>query len=166
MKTRKELLQEIHDERAAWQALLAEIGGDRMEEPGPMGDWTFKDLTAHLLAWSERTMARIEAGPGGNPPPPWPASMGTEDEIEDWDEVNAWLYEQQRERPLPDVLADMDRWFVRLAALIETMPEDTLMIPGRSGIEGMEERALVDAEFFGHFYDEHEASVRAWLQSR
>lgn len=127
-----------------------------------MGDWTFKDLAAHLSFWVERTIARIEAGPGGNAPTPWPASMGSEDEIDDWDEVNAWIHEQHRDRPLRDVLADMDRSYERLVVLIETMPEEDLMTPGRFGFDG----PLVEGEFFGHFHDEHEPSVRDWLQTR
>ncbi|MDQ3549333.1 MAG: ClbS/DfsB family four-helix bundle protein [Chloroflexota bacterium] len=160
MKTRDELVQQIHDERTAWHALLAEIGEDRMEEPGPRGDWTFKDLAAHLLGWREQTIARIEAGPGGNPPTPWPASLGTDDEI------NAWIHEQHRDRPLSDVLADEDRSYERFANLIATMPEDDLMTPDRFGFEGMEEKALVEGDFFGHLHEEHEPSIRAWLQSR
>ena len=96
MKTRDELVEDIHAEHAAWQALLAEVGVDRMEEPGPMGDWTFKDLAAHLTFWGEWTNIWIEAGPGGNPSRPWPASMGTEEEITDFSEVNAWIREQHR----------------------------------------------------------------------
>jgi hypothetical protein len=137
-----------------------------MEEPGPMGDWTFKDLAAHLLVWRERGIARFEAGPSGNVPPPWPASMGAEDEITDWDEVNAWFYEQHRDRPLRDVLADVDRSYERLAALIATMPEDDLMTPGRWGFEGMEATPLVESDFFGHYYEEHEPALREWLRTR
>jgi hypothetical protein len=163
MKTRAELLREINAERAAWHALEAEVGEDRMEEPGAMGDWTFKDLTDHLSFWSERTLARLEAGPGGKlPPDPWPASMGTEDEIEDWDEVNAWIYEQHRDRPLRDMLAEADRFYERLAHLIATMPEEDLMTPGRFGFD----KPLVEGEFFGHLHEEHEASLRAWLRTR
>jgi hypothetical protein len=162
MKTRDELVQQIRDERAAWHALLAEVGEDRMEEPGPMGEWTFKDLTAHLTFWQEWTITRIEAGPGGNPPTTWPAAMGTEDEIDDWDEVNGWIHEQHRYRPLRDVLAGADRTYELLAALIETMPEEDLMTPGRFWFD----EPLVDAEFFGHRYEEHEPSIRAWLQTR
>lgn len=161
MKTRDELIEEIHAERAAWQALLAEVGEQRMEEPGPMGDWTFKDLAAHLLAWRERTIARFETGPDGSAPPPaWPASLDGDDEI------NAWIHEQHRDRPLGDVLADMDRSYERLAALFTTMPEDDLMTPGRWGFEGMEATPLVDADIFGHFHEEHEPSLREWLETR
>lgn len=164
MKTRDVLVKEIRAERAAWQALLAEVGEDRMEEPGPMGDWTFKDLTAHLTFWQERAIARIGAGPGEDPPAPWPAELGDEDEVDDWDELNAWIYEQHRDRPLRDVLADADRTYERLAELIATMPEDDLTTPGR--YEAMGDKALVEADFFGHLHEEHEASIREWLQTR
>lgn len=158
MTTRDELVKRIGDERAAWHALLAEIGEDRMEEPGPMGDWTFKDLAAHLLGWRERTLALIAAGPGEHPPAAWPATLSTDDEI------NAWIHEQHRQRPLRDVLADVDRSYERLAALVETMPEEDLMTPGR--FDWMEGQALVEADFFGHLHEEHEPSIRAWLQAR
>jgi hypothetical protein len=165
MRTRDELIQQIHAEREAWHALLEEVGEDRMEEPGPMGDWTFKDLAAHLHFWDGRTLARLAAGPDGSaPPPPWPDSFGDEDEIEDWDAVNAWIYEQHQERPLGDVLADAERTYERFAELIATMPEEDLMTPGR--FEGMGERALVEADFFGHLHEEHEPSLREWLQAR
>lgn len=159
MKTRDELLKEIQDEREAWNALLAEVGEGRMEEPGPMGDWTFKDLAAHLTAWRERTLARLEAGPDGDvPPTPWPASLETDDEINDW------IHAQHRDRPLGDVLADADQSFERLANLIETMPEEDLMTPGR--FEWMGATPLVEADFFGHLHEEHDPSIRAWLQTR
>jgi hypothetical protein len=157
MTTRDELLGKIQDERAAWNALLAEIGEERMEEPGPMGEWTFKDLTAHLWGWANRTLELIEAGPGGNPPTPWPADLHSDDEI------NAWFHDQQRGRPLHAVLADADSWYERLATLIATLPEDDLMTPGR--YEFMGGRPLVEGQFFGHFHEEHEPAVRAWLRS-
>jgi len=35
-----------------------------MEEPGAMGEWTFKDPASHLTGWREQTIARVEASPG------------------------------------------------------------------------------------------------------
>lgn len=158
MTTRDGLVRRIRDERTVWHTLLDEIGEDRMEEPGPMGDWTFKDLATHLLGWRQRTIDRIEAGPGGNPPIPWPASLETDDEI------NAWIHEQHRDRPLAEVLADVDDSYERLARLIETMPEADVTTPGR--FDWMEGQALVDADFFGHLHEEHEPSIRDWLATR
>lgn len=165
MRTREDLLQLIAAEREAWRSLVAEVGEERMEEPGPMGGWTFKDLAAHLTVWNNRTLDRLAAGPDGEiPPPPWPASLGTDDELEDWDEVNAWIHAQHRERPVDEVLAEADEFYERLSAFIAKLPEEDLMTPGR--FRDMGQRALVEADFFGHFHDEHEPSVRAWLESR
>lgn len=155
MKTKDDLLAQIHAERDGWHALLAEVGEDRMEQPGPMGDWTFKDLVAHLAGWRERTIGRLEAGPDREPPTPWPATL-TED-----DEINAWIYEQNRDRPLREVLADADAQFERLSAAVAALPEGDATTPGR--FVWLEGRALVDGDFFGHLHEEHEPSIRAWL---
>ena len=51
----------IEREYAAWRALVEEVGRNRMNEPGPMGEWTFGDRAGHLLGWRNRTIARLEA---------------------------------------------------------------------------------------------------------
>lgn len=155
MATRAELLRQIDTERVYWQDLVIEVGPERMEEPGPMGDWTFKDLTAHLTGWRERTIARIEAGPGVEPPMPWPA------QLREVDAINDWIYAQNRDRPLADVLAEADQSFARLAAAIDALPDDDLLAPGR--FDWLEGNALDDVQLFGHLHEEHEPDVRAWL---
>jgi hypothetical protein len=42
--TKDGLLAQIENEREQWNRLVTEVGTERMDEPGPMGDWTFKDL--------------------------------------------------------------------------------------------------------------------------
>ena len=71
---RDRLVAHIRAERALWANLVNEIGEDRMTEPGPMGEWTFKDLASHLLAWRERTIARLEAAAEGREEPPQPVA--------------------------------------------------------------------------------------------
>ena len=150
-----DLIKNINAERAGWHALLAEIGEERMGQPGAMGAWTFKDLVAHLTAWRGRTLARIEAGPDAEPAPPWPQHL-TED-----DQINAWVYERNRDRPLQQVLAEADRSFERLARAIAMLSDEDLTTPGR--FAWMDGKALIDGAFFGHFHDEHEPAIRAWL---
>lgn len=129
-----------------------------------MGDWTFKDLAAHLTFWQDRMLARTARGPGASPPAPWLSSMGDEDDEDSWEEINAWIREQDRGRPLGDILEDADRSYERFAALIASMPEDHLMTPGRYEVMG--DKALIEADFFSHLHEEHEPSLREWLRSR
>src|SRR5919201_4111436 len=101
---RTQLLDDIQREQRFWRDLVAQVGRDRMDEPGPMGEWTFKDLVSHLAGWRGRTLARLEAlaAGRGEPPAPWPA------ELKDDDTINAWIRERDRNRPLDDVLAEYD----------------------------------------------------------
>jgi hypothetical protein len=155
MTTREELLQRIEAERGQWRALVEEVGEGRMEQPGPMGAWSFKDLAAHLTGWRERTIGRLEAPPGAEPPPPWPA------ELTDDDAINRWIYERNRDRSSRDVLAEADQSFARLASAIRALPAPDLVTPGR--FPWMDGRPVVEGDFFGHFREEHEGDVRAWL---
>ena len=44
--------------RAAWEALFAEVGEARMLQPGVAGEWSVKDVIAHVM-WSEREMVGV-----------------------------------------------------------------------------------------------------------
>ena len=68
-RAKADALARIDAERRYWRDLVAEVGEDRMDEPGPMGEWTFKDLAAHLLGWRQRTIARLEAAAAGEREP-------------------------------------------------------------------------------------------------
>lgn len=164
-RTKADTLARIEDYRARWRQLVADVGEERMELPGPMGVWTFKDLAAHLTFYRNWTISRLEAGRGRDAPLPWPEGLIAYDpddpDAADWDRVNAWVHEQHRDRPLPDVLAESEASFDRLTAAVTALSEADVTTPGRFAWLG--NHALADADFGGHLRDEHEADVRAWL---
>jgi hypothetical protein len=157
---RDELLEDIQREQRVWRDIVAEVGRDRMNEPGPMGEWTFKDLVGHLAGWRGRTIARLEALANGraDPPTPWPP------ELKDDDSINAWIRVRDRKRSLDDVLTEYDRSFDRLAAVIRALPGEALVTPGYLPWRG--DTRLLDVSFFGHLHEEHEQGIREWLSSR
>jgi len=164
-RTKADTLARIEDYRTRWRQLVADVGEDRMELPGPMGAWTFKDLAAHLTFWDGWTLARLEAGPGKEVPLPWPDGLTAFDpndpDATDWDPINAWVQEQHRDRTIRDVLGAREASFDRLIAAVAALPEEDVTPPGRFAWLG--DHALADADFGGHLRDEHEADVRAWL---
>ena len=85
---KSELLNWLQEEYQQWQALLDQIGPARMDQPGVNGDWSVKDLVAHLAGWNRRLVDRVRAAGRGEPEPPphWPTHLQTEDDI------NAWIY--------------------------------------------------------------------------
>jgi len=161
---RDRIVAALEREQEAWRALVAEVGADRMDEPGPMGDWSFRDLAAHLMGWRERTIARVEAAATGaaEPPDPWPSELNDLDD--DAEAINAWIQEQSLGRSTDELLAAVDASHDRLAAALSQFPEAVLTDP--SAIPTMEGTAAVDVDWVSHYHEEHEASVLAWLAQR
>jgi hypothetical protein len=128
-----------------------------MEEPGVAGAWSIKDIVAHLAAWRRRTVGRIEAVANGRPEPApsWPA------ELQEDEEINAWFHARDRDKSVRDVLAESRGVFQQLVSAVAKLPEDALTDPAR--FPWMEGAPLSGAAFFGHFHDEHEADMRAFL---
>lgn len=160
--TKGQVLEAIDRERADWEALLAEVGEARMLEPGAMGDWTFKDLVAHLTGWRARGLRRLEASANGQPEPKsaWPAKLTTDDEI------NTWIYEQNRDRLLGEVVGESRESFARLAEIVQMLPDEALSTPDYyPWLEGHAlGPAITSGAYFGHWHEEHEPHIRRWLQ--
>ena len=156
---RTALIDRIEATRERWRRLVADVGPDRLEQPGAMGDWTFKDVAAHLTAWRRRTVARLDAAARGEaePPPPWSNDVGGDAED---DPINAWIHERTADRPAAELLAQADAVYDELVAAIRALPIDAVTDPTR--FRWLEGEALADTDFGGHL-DAHEPDVRAWL---
>src|SRR6476661_8781602 len=161
--TREEALAAFDAARREHQTFLATISRERMTEPGATGPWSVKDVIAHLAAWRGRTLARLEAAAAGQPepPPPWPPALT---ETETVDAINDWFYEQHRNDALDTVLAEWEVSFDRLRAAVIALPDQALFDPAY--FPWLEGTALIEAlpgGFLGHFHEEHEPTLRAWL---
>src|SRR5690348_9692378 len=153
-----QLLTQLRNEQAAWEALLAEIGEAHMTQPEVAGGWSIKDIVAHLTGWRRRTVRRFQALLHHDPDfsPPWPP------ELQEDDEINAWIYEANRERPLADVLSESREVFQQLVETLAAFSEEELQ--GLRRTLGLEEEPVSGSMFFAHFHQEHEPDMRAWLQ--
>jgi hypothetical protein len=155
---REALIERIEGVRERWRRLVGDVHPDRLEEPGAMGDWTFKDVAAHLTAWRRRTVSRLEAAARDEPEPPtpWPPELA---DAED-DPINAWIHDRTKDRPAAELLREADAVYDDFIAAIRALPLDAVTSPNR--FAWLEGTALADADFGGHL-DEHEPDVRRWL---
>ncbi len=71
---KNQLVNTLHVERAAWEALLKQVGDDRMTIVGVVGDWSIKDIVAHITAWEQRPVEWLAAARRGDKPTPAPWS--------------------------------------------------------------------------------------------
>ncbi|HEX5504197.1 MAG TPA: ClbS/DfsB family four-helix bundle protein, partial [Thermomicrobiales bacterium] len=79
--------------------------------------------------------------------------------------INAWIYEQSRDRPLQDVLGESRAQFRQLGDIVAALPEEELTDPRRFPWTGGMSlaQAVLGGALFGHLHEEHEPAIRAWL---
>ncbi len=140
--------------RAEWDtARAARIPLGWMTEPGVEGEWSVKDIVAHIT-WGEREAIGVAQAR---------ALVGAEPWERPQDERNRAVFEQNRHRDLGDVRADSGDVFARVVAALDTLAEDELNDPERfAGLPAgwRPWRILYDP---GH-YAAHVQSICAWLR--
>jgi hypothetical protein len=164
--TKAALIETVRAERANWEALLVEVGEERMELPG-VDDWSVRDLLGHLAAYLHFWGAQLVGMSTGVPPTARdlfdaetvPEGLGTVT----LDEQNAMIRERYRALPLPVVLAKWRRAFDLLAEGIAASSDQDLTVPGRfawAGGASVAEAMAVPTYLHARA---HAADVRAWL---
>ncbi|HEY7093487.1 MAG TPA: DinB family protein [Ktedonobacterales bacterium] len=151
------LAEILRGERTQWNALLDQVGLDRMDIPGVEDEWSVKQLVAHLT-WYEQVVLEgaQQALNTGTFSRRRPDGVGL-------DEMNALIAEESRARPASDVLAEADAVFGQLLALIATCPDAILNDPQLLGLpDDMPPWMRVANNSYAH-YREHEPALRAWL---
>jgi uncharacterized damage-inducible protein DinB len=150
--TKVQLLDMIQSNRARWEALLDGIPDAWMSEPGVEGEWSIKDIIAHI-AWGERESLRVTQAR---------AVIGSELWRLPENERNATVFEQNRNRELREVLAESRRLFRLYVEALAALSDEDLNDPSRFAAvpDGWRPwRILFDP---GH-YQGHADSIRAWL---
>ena len=129
LKTR--LMQLLDLEHAFQQQLFADFPGEA-ERSGTWEKWSLKDELAHIIAWQLNSLARIAALMHAEPVP----------DFNDYERLNRAIFDTNRDRSLAEIVAEGDRARADFVALIRSVPEDDLAVPGRFG--DSEGRSLAD----------------------
>lgn len=137
MKTH--MLAALREVFAQWENVLAELNETQLTTPPQPGEFSIKDELAHLWAWQQRSIARMEAGlKGGEPQMPawWPDATvtraGTTTAHEDeTDQVNARIYAAYRDRPWSEVYTQWQAGFRQFLAVSEQIAEPALLDASR-----------------------------------
>ncbi len=155
--TKESLLQTLREKRAEWDAALAEIPEAHMTEPGAAGIWSVKDIVAHINYY-ERWMAdRMHEELRGESYTPTPMDMMH------FEKRNTLIYEQYRDQPLDEVLAESRRGFERIIEAVQAHSEAFLTEPHL--FEGAPQPVIIwkmlRSEVYDH-YAQHIPSLKVW----
>src|SRR4051812_47019619 len=114
---REQLLQKLDKAWTALKESYAGLTGSQLTEPGVTGDWSVKDLLAHVTTWEEETLEHLPLIIEGGKPPLYATIGGI-------DVFNAQSIEKKRSLSLPEVLRQLDETHHRLTNYIESVPEE------------------------------------------
>ncbi len=106
-----------------WDELMAAIDGlsdDELQQPGVVGEWSVKDILAHITTWELEALKHLPEIAAGKP------QQRYKDVYGGLDAFNALTFQQNRERSLDDVRTRMTDTHTRLLAYLETVPDDLL----------------------------------------
>jgi selenocysteine lyase/cysteine desulfurase len=120
MVDRPALLGRIH---SAWQRLeqsYAGLSDARLTEPGVAGDWSVKDILAHVTTWEEESLKYLPLIVEGGRPPKYARYGGI-------DAFNAMMTDQKRGLSLSDVRQQMHEIHARLIDYLQGVPEEQLI---------------------------------------
>ena len=153
-----ELIQAIHAARNEWDTFIAQIPHHRLSESVASGEWSIKDIIAHVTEY-DRWLALGLAMRLQKPPQIWLDDISL-------DEFNAVLHQQVADRNPEDILLDSNRVFQDLINEVESHSETYLF--GTHRVEGIPYDVipfqLLKSESYGHYHD-HIPAIRAWLSS-
>jgi hypothetical protein len=149
------LLTGIREEWARWEASLDGMDEVQMTRPGVTGVWSVKDIIAHIT-WFEREMVDMLQAR---------ALIGSDLWQLPADQRNARIFEENRDRPLHEVLAEAKRVHQQLSEGVEALAEDDVVDPHR--FRGMPEDWKpweVIVENSSEHYRDHSRDLGTWLE--
>src|SRR5436305_6373878 len=115
---RQQLLKRLEKAWTAIKESYAGLSDAQLTEPGVVGDWSVKDILAHVTTWEEEALKYLPLILTGGRPPRYIQSGGI-------DAFNAQMPEHKRSLALSDVLRQLDETHSRLIDYIQSVPKST-----------------------------------------
>jgi hypothetical protein len=136
---------------AAWidfEQSFAGLSDARLMIPGVTGQWSVRDIIAHVTWWEEEALKHLPLVRAGGRPPRYSVTYGGIDAF------NAMMTEKRRSLSLSEVLSQHTEVHRRLVAYVESAPEELFTRETRF-------RRRLRLDTYGH-YPKHAKAIRAW----
>jgi len=146
----------------AFEEALAPLDARQLTTPGAMGDWSVKDVLAHLTCWHLRLLDILDPMEPARVPGIPPQGI-EEDQIEG---VNARFYAENRTRPLDKVLAAFRGSYQQVLAQVQALSDADLSSAERFPLLRDSKVIWVVAGNTYEHYEEHLSAMQAWLVAR
>jgi hypothetical protein len=136
---------------AAWTSFEESYAGLPDAElmiPGVQGQWSVRDIIAHVTWWEEEALKHLPLVQAGGRPPRYSTTYGG------LDAFNALMTEQRRHLSLADVRRQQEEVHARLVACVASAPAELFARETRF-------RRRLRLDTYGH-YPLHTRAIRHW----
>ena len=146
---RRQLLKRLDSAWRDFRESHAGLSGTQMMQSGVTGNWSVRDILAHVTTWEEEALKHLPLVLKGGRPPRYSVKYGGIDAF------NALMTGQKRHLSLSEVLRQMDVTHQRLINYIEGAPEQQLREETRF-------RHRLRMDTYSH-YPIHARPIRKWV---
>lgn len=149
------LLDDIQNGYKRFEALLTPLSEEQMTIPAVNNSWSIKDNIDHLTAWHDYLLNQLQGILDGQQPPAFMPGLSE-------DEINEGFYQENKDRPLAEVIADFRLSYQRILASVQNISEEVLNAPFPWSKSHNAVWDLVAGNTYEH-YEEHGGIIRRWL---
>lgn len=166
MDMKGHILAALEEQFDRWEELPGSLSEEQVTAPEFDYNWSIKDVRAHLWAWQQISIARMEAGWHDREPefPDWIVES-VENWEEDADRVDALIFERYHEKPWSEIHQTWKDEFLRFLDLGEKVSERDLLDGDRYlWLKGYSLAFILVASYEHH--QEHLEKLLAWLKEQ
>ncbi len=147
---KQQLLYKLEKAWADFQGSYAGLTDAQMLEPGVTGDWSVRDLLAHVSWWEEEALKHLPHILSGQKPPRYSVLYGGIDAF------NTMMRDQKRSLSLVEVRKEAAETHQRLVEYINSIPEEQIALEKRF-------RRRLRLDTYSH-YPMHARAIRVWRE--
>lgn len=146
---REQLLTRLENAWGAFRQSYAGLSDAQMTTPGVAGDWSVKDILAHVATWEEEALKYLPLIIEGGRPPRYASYGGI-------DAFNARMTAAKRGFSLADILRRLEDTHRQLIVYLHGVPEEHFTSETRF-------RHRLRLDTYSH-YPLHTRMIRAWRE--
>jgi hypothetical protein len=164
MNMKDHILAALREQFNRWEELLVSMNKAQLTAPHLPSHWSTKDEIAHLWAWQQRSIVRLEAALSNREPEFSKWVPGLDPEVEsNTEQINDWIHQANRDLSWPQVHQNWREGFLRFLELGEKISEIDLLASGKYvWLDGHPLAFILLASYDHH--QEHLDKLLAWLK--
>ena len=150
--TKDHVLKRLNDAWLALKQSYADLADSQLSESGVTGNWSIKDILAHVTTWEEEALKHLPVILKGGRPRRYSAEYGGIDAF------NSMMTKHKAGLAVSDVLKQLDEIHSRLLDYVQRAPEEQFTRETRF-------RRRLRLDTYSH-YPKHANAIRKWREGR